>query len=85
MFASDSVIIKGQVVLASEYPSSDLSSNGRTMITRRSVLSGRVVGRLLDVCFEKFIGYNDVQHDVLIQDYFTELSADDREFILFGI
>lgn len=50
-------------------------------ITKRSVLTGAVHTRTIDVTTEQLDAY---ENGVLIQDAMPHLSLDDREFILSG-
>lgn len=58
-----------------------------TAVTRRSPLSGNENTREIDVPAEKLIAWDNTprQQRPFVQDFFPELSADDREFILTGI
>lgn len=58
-----------------------------TAITRCSTLSGKVHTREIPVVEEKLIAWENTprQQRPLVQEYFSELNADDREFILTGI
>lgn len=52
------------------------------IITRKSIISGTVYTRDLDVTQAQLVAYED---GALLQDAFPHLSADDREFIKTGI
>ena len=52
------------------------------IITRKSIISGTLYTRDLDVTQEQLVAYED---GALLQDAFPQLSADDREFIKTGI
>ena len=52
------------------------------IITRKSMLSGTVYTKDLDVTQEQLVAWEE---GALVQDAFPNLSADDREFIKTGI
>ncbi len=52
------------------------------IITRKSMLSGTVYTKDLDVAQEQLVAWEE---GALLQDAFPHLSADDREFIKTGI
>lgn len=52
------------------------------IITRKSIISGTLYIRDLDVTQAQLVAYED---GALLQDAFPQLSADDREFIKTGI
>lgn len=52
------------------------------IITRKSIISGTLYTRDLDVTQAQLVAYED---GALLQDAFPQLSADDREFIKTGI
>ncbi|MBM4511706.1 hypothetical protein GS425_17295 [Rhodococcus hoagii] len=58
-----------------------------TAITRRSPFTGQTNAREINVAEEKIIAWENTprQQRPFVQDFFPELSADDREFILTGI
>lgn len=54
------------------------------VLKRVSVLTGVTNIRAIDVDLEKLIYWEENRGSVLIQNYFPELSAEDREFLLTG-
>lgn len=76
------IMIKGFPVYISEKP---IGEENRVLVSRASVIDGRIRAKVIKVRFGKMLAYHHLQGEVLIQDYFSELSPEDRDFILLGI
>lgn len=54
------------------------------LVSKRSMISGHMSTRDIPITEERFAEYMRIGHLVKIQEFFPDLSADDREFLLTG-
>jgi hypothetical protein len=76
------IVIKGFSVYISEKP---IGEENRVLVSRASVIDNKIGAKVIKVRFDKLLAYHHLQGEVLVQDYFSELSPEDRDFILLGI
>ena len=76
IYIKDVAVVLSEVLIGSEY---------RTLVTRRSILGGKIYDKIIDVNIGRIMAYYHKQQEVLIQDHFPELSDEDRDFILLGL
>jgi len=80
--ASISVNVPNGIAQVSEFIIGD---EVRVCMTRRSIISGKISSMVLNTSLGKVTRYSNEYQQHYIQDFFPELDADEREFILSGI
>ncbi len=53
------------------------------ILEKKSILTGKIHQRAIDITYDQYKDW--INSNILIQDAFPHLSADDREYILNGI